>query len=72
MDNTSNYYIIKNILTALDLGLTGEGMRMFVQSSTGCTLEQYEATLEETFQGHKVFMDAHNTVTVVEGDRYPL
>lgn len=72
MEATLDYYIIKNILTALDLGLTGEGMRTFVQSSTNCTLEQYEAILEETFKGHKVFMDAHNTVTVVEGDRYPL
>lgn len=72
MDNPSDYYIIKNILTALDLGLTGEGMRMFVQSSTNCTLDQYEKILEDTFKGHKVFMDAHNTVTVVEGARYPL
>jgi len=41
------YFVFKTILTALDLNLVGEGLRNFVMSSTGCTLELFEQVYEQ-------------------------
>jgi hypothetical protein len=45
MDN--EYFVIKTIMTALNLNLTGEGLRTFVMQSTGCSLEQFEEIYEQ-------------------------
>lgn len=50
-DSTKNpsvsYYIFKSIMTGLELNLTGMGLVRFVQSSTGCTLQEFETVYEE-------------------------
>jgi hypothetical protein len=45
MDN--EYFVFKTIMTALELNLTGEGLRTFVMKSTGCTFEQFEQVYEQ-------------------------
>ncbi len=38
----SDYYIFKTIMTALELNMVGENLRLFVMNSTGCSLENFE------------------------------
>lgn len=46
MNTVQDSFVIKAIMTARSINLVGEGMRTFVQSSTGCSLAQYERVLE--------------------------
>lgn len=44
---STDYHIFKTIMTGLDLNLTGMSLVRFVQSSTGCTLEQFEEIYQQ-------------------------
>jgi len=45
MDN--EYLVFDTIMTALDLNMVGEQLRIFVMQSTGCSLEQFEQVYEQ-------------------------
>lgn len=44
---TTEYHLFKTILDGLDLNLTGMSLFRFVQSSTSCTLEQFEEVYQQ-------------------------
>lgn len=44
---STEYHIFKTIMTGLELNLTGMSLFRFVQSSTGCTLEQFEEIYQQ-------------------------
>lgn len=47
MNTVNDYFVIKTLRTGLELNLTGEALRLFVQTGTGCSLEQYNKVYEE-------------------------
>lgn len=47
MNTVAESFVFKALKTGIELNLTGEALRGFVQSSTGCDLEQYEKLYQE-------------------------
>lgn len=47
MNNVTDYQVFRATLEGLDLKMVGEGLRRFVQSSTGCTLQHFEEVYQE-------------------------
>ena len=43
----TQYFIIKTILSALELNMTGEMLREFVQRSTGCSVHEFHQCYDE-------------------------
>jgi hypothetical protein len=47
---SDQYYVLKSILTALELNLVGEALREFVQRSTGCDIHTFHQVYDEVVQ----------------------
>lgn len=54
MSTPTEYQVFKAILDAIDLNMVGEGLRTFVQDSTGCSYSLFEQVYSEIQQSWKI------------------